>query len=64
MANCSVNDRWLELGCTQINMDDCSNTMSRNSTTNEQIENSTRFTHGIEYIAHYVHNLNLKLERD
>ena len=43
MADCSANDRWLELGYTQINMDDFWNTMQR-----------------IEYIAHYLHNLNLK----
>ena len=61
MADRLANDGWLELGYTQINIDDCWNTMSRNSTTNEQMADSTRFPHGIKYIADYVHNLNLKL---
>ena len=60
MADRMANDGYKDVGYSQINVDDCWNTFSRNAK-NEQQANSTRFPKGISGLADYVHNLGLKL---
>ncbi len=61
MADRLSEDGWKELGYVQVNIDDCWNTKDRNSSTNEQMADPTRFPHGIKWLANYTHSKGVKL---
>jgi len=61
MADRLAGDGYKDVGYTQVNIDDCWNTFSRDPNTNEQMANSTRFPKGIAGVAEYVHSKGLKL---
>eukprot|EP01084_Bolivina_argentea_P097417 175116_1 len=61
MGDILVSEGYADLGYTQVNIDDCWNTLARNSTTGEQMADPIRFPNGIKGVAEYIHKKGLKL---
>jgi hypothetical protein len=55
-----VSDGWLKAGYQYINIDDCWSSGERNSN-GDITADTTRFPHGIEYLASYAHEKGVKL---
>ncbi|OHS96885.1 hypothetical protein TRFO_01973 [Tritrichomonas foetus] len=56
-----VEDGYLDAGYEFVNIDDCWMKSKRDSKTNRLVEDSSRFPHGIKWLADYAHSKGVKL---